>query len=262
MSLKQKIFHELTKFLHYFVQLQREHLHLGSDLTHRNQANYQLNYNVLSTLGYLTTSVERTMRYDTISECKHTKGVVGWAERNRNRNRNGMELMWYSVVFGVVVEYAARNAAGFLLFLSQVCKLQHFPVNHIGRLRFCFLFLTVIFSLCACVCVCVFISISFTAPSCCPSPTLRSCSVSLSLSTVAGHFPHFRDAFVTFVLFHFHLRFRVRNCGFVFVFVLSFFCFPFSFLCQRVGESGRCDRNSVGKERATTLSIEMKMFIN
>lgn len=60
-----------------------------------------------------------------------------------------------SVVFGVVVECsAARNAPGFLVFLSQVCKLQHFPVNHIGRLRFSFLFLTVIF-LCVRVCVCV-----------------------------------------------------------------------------------------------------------
>lgn len=155
-----------------------------------------------------------------------------------------------SVVFGVVVECsAARNAPGFLVFLSQVCKLQHFPVNHIGRLRFSFLFLTVIF-LCVrvcCVSVCLCVHFNFLYhPFLLPLPSIHDVFPSLYLLWLAIF-----HIFVMRLLLSFYFIFI---CVFVFAIAVLysclfclFFVFVFLFFLFFLWESGRCDRNSLGK---------------
>lgn len=231
---------------HLRERRERNDLSLGKSYTYRNQANYQLNRNVLSTRVF--NHICRTN-----ANSKHTKRVVSSV-------RHWVKLMWYRscVPVGALCIFATRLLLLVLLVVMLVwfglvwfwCSCRRCANCSIFlsiTLGVCLGFLTAIFS--ECVCVSVFISISFT----CPGPSVPS------LCLPCGHFAHFRDAFVTLVLFHFHLRFRVRNCGlclFSFWFLFSF-SLSHAFFAERKGAVEReCGQGRARQQRGSESERE------
>lgn len=147
-----------------------------------------------------------------------------YGTRHSNNSDTRMRVLLLVLLLVMLVWFAGLVCwfAGLVLvLLSQVCKLQHFPVNHIGRLLGFFN----CYFLCICVCVCVVVSAVFISISlpCIHFPLSLSRSPCPTLCLPCGHFAHFRDAF--YFIFICVFVFAIAVC---FCFFSLFFGFLFS----------------------------------